>query len=102
MSTIKNKGDYYRSLSNKQLAELLSSIVSSLSCPKEVWDKLQEVDSYKAAWEYYLNLPLKQDVTDEQVVLQYCHKCVYEGVCSKNPVNCKYYNRHQPDGGQYE
>ena len=69
MSTIKNKGDYYRSLSNKQLAELLSSIVSSLSCPKEVWDKLQEVDSYKDAWEYYLNLPLKQDATDEQVAL---------------------------------
>lgn len=59
MSTIKNKGDYYRSLSNKQIAELLSSIVSSLDCPKEVWNKLQECDSYKDAWEYYLNLPLK-------------------------------------------
>ena len=101
MSTIKNKGDYYRSLSNKQIAELLSSIVSSLSCPKEVWDKLQEVDSYKDAWEYYLNLPLKQDVTDENIVVRDCHKCVYEIGCNGNPVNCKYYKRDAPDGGYY-
>ena len=101
MSTIKNKGDYYRSLSNKQIAELLSSIVSSLDCPKEVWNKLQECDSYKDAWEYYLNLPLKQDIEDEEVILRDCHKCVYEVGCHGNPVNCKSYKRDPPDGGYY-
>lgn len=41
---------------------------------------------------------------DTELVLRYCHKCVYEGAyggCYENPLGCKKYKRDAPDGGYY-
>lgn len=38
---------------------------------------------------------------DQELVMRYCHKCVYEVGCHGNPLGCKKYKRDAPDGGYY-
>ena len=56
-------GDAFRASSNEELAEFLSSVVSIMDCPKQVWDLYDSgfsdsgFSSYKDAWLKWLQEP---------------------------------------------
>ena len=50
-------GDAFRTSSDEELAEFLSSVVSIMDCPKQVWDLYDSGFSYKDAWLKWLEEP---------------------------------------------